>query len=63
MRMKDARSARESATTDTPSARVGDSTDPVAALTGLGLFWMMSPFFLNPPLMVTLLGLPRAGRR
>jgi hypothetical protein len=65
MRMEDAQGApRTTANPAPPQPHFSGfpaAYDPMQ-VAGLGLFLAMSPFFLNPPLFVTLLSMPR-GRR
>jgi len=65
MRMEDAQAApRTAVEPPIPQPRrsgLAAGYDPMP-LAGLGLFMVMAPFFLNPPLFVTMLSMPR-GRR
>jgi hypothetical protein len=60
--MEEAAMARQTAV---PLPAVADPEAALATLlgmspmTGLALFTMMAPFFLNPPLFVTMLMMPR----
>lgn len=62
MRMEDAQAAPRIAV-EPPTPKPRRSGFPAAydpmLVAGLGLFLAMSPFFLNPPLVVTLLSIPR----